>query len=113
LYVISSAQVAPGCGTVVGGVSYLVASIDGKSIAFIRTSDTGFVTPEGLRIGSSVEDVRRAGGGEVLGEIGWAFYSKLPSGWRAVFSGLPEPRNTGAFPNDAGASVIAFFRTNP
>lgn len=113
---ISSAAFAPGCDVVVAGVNFFVASNDGKMIEYIKTSDPGFVTPEGLSVGSSVDDVRRAGGGEVLGEYGWAFYSRLPSGWRAVFSGMPdheEPRTSGLLLNVPGTTVIAFDRTSP
>jgi hypothetical protein len=93
-----------------------VASVDGRKVAYVKTSDSHFITPEGLKVGSSLDEVRRAGGSAVVAEAGWAFFSDLPSGWRAMFSGLPDhgaPRPDGLVPNVAGSTVVAFTRGRP
>lgn len=88
-YVIASAQTAPGCGVRAGGIMYFVATIDGRTVAYISTRDPRFITPEGLRVGSTGLEVTEKGGSQVLGETGWRYFARLPSGWCAMFPGIP------------------------
>jgi len=113
---VSSAQTARGCEVLADGVRFFVASVDGRKVAYVKTSDSHFITPEGLKVGSSLEDVRGAGGSAVVAEAGWAFFSELPSGWRAMFAGLPDhgaPRPNGLLSNVAGSTVVAFTQGRP
>lgn len=112
-YGISSAQIAPGCTVTIAGITYFVASLDRRHVAYIQTADSRFVSPEGLRVGSSLQDVRNAGGGERVGERGWKYFSNLPSGWRAEFTGMPdhgEPRPNDLLSNVPGDTVVSFSR---
>ena len=45
-------------------------------------------------MGDDLGMVRRKGGAEVIGEPGWRYYSELPSGWNAVFPGIPDRGQT-------------------
>jgi hypothetical protein len=89
IYMISSAQLSPGCEVKVGGITFFFASNDRNRIVYLSTEDPSFSTPEGIRVGSVLTDVLSSGGGEVLAEGGYAYYCRLPSGWYAQFPGIP------------------------
>ena len=63
----------------------MVALDDTDTIRYIRTSDASFATAEGIRVGSTLEAVRRAGAPAVIPELGWASFTTLPSGWAVAF----------------------------
>ena len=110
IYGFSSADMGPGCTVTVDGIRYFVAGYAGR-VAYIRTRDPAFESPEGLTVGASLEQVRAVGGTERIGEVGWAFYSRLPSGWRAEFAGFPDNgplRPEGILSNIPGSTVVAF-----
>jgi hypothetical protein len=105
LYVIAAAQTAPGCEVTVNGIRYFVASIDHRHVAYVSTRDPLFATPEGVRVGDSLSDVRGKGGSVVLPETGWRFFSRLPSGWNTVFAGIPSTEAT----EPTSGEVVEFF----
>jgi hypothetical protein len=61
----------------------------------VITYDRRFQSPEGLRVGDSLQRVRELGGGEPVARPYWGDYmSTLPSGWYASFAlpaRLPYP----------------------
>jgi hypothetical protein len=80
------------------GVPFTVGVDDEKRIHYVGTTDRRFVTPEGISVGSTLADVRRAGGAAIFPEPGWAAHSTLPSGWHAAFTeGAPRDRSRVAF----------------
>ncbi|NIP93899.1 MAG: hypothetical protein GWO24_10780, partial [Akkermansiaceae bacterium] len=98
------------------GVEYLLAAepevpddAGRVEICHILTTDPGYVSPEGLRVGDTLERMR-----EVLAEDGIAFNAgcaALPSGWNACFGGaagtLP-PGEGGLWPPDA--TITRFWK---
>jgi len=100
----ASAQRWPACRATHAGIDYVVG-VEGQGVVrFIETSDRKFVTPEGLRIGSTVAAVRAAGGQDVRNERGWGYNSQLPSGWYARF----QATATNELPSDA--TVTSFYK---
>jgi hypothetical protein len=86
---ISPSQTAAGCTASLAGIHYFLATMDGRTVAFVSTQDALFRTPEGIAIGSSLADVQAAGGSPVVALPGWAYVARLPSGWTAHFPGVP------------------------
>jgi hypothetical protein len=67
----------------VGEVLYDVAVDEKGLVSYLSTSHPSFKTPEGLHVGSSLQEARAAGAGDFAPAHGWACYAELPSGWRA------------------------------
>jgi hypothetical protein len=93
--VIASAQTASYCDVQVNGILFTVASTDNKHISYISTSDPSFRTPEGVGVGSALQELQKKYG-PMSEETGWAYFFVLPSGWCASFSispltGIREP----------------------
>ena len=103
---VAAGRNLPGCLTSVDGVFMAVASEDGGRVAYLATTSQSFQTREEIRIGSSLAEVRAHGGGAVVAEPGWGYYSKLPSGWCARFAGTP---GVSAMPV-ATSTVVELFR---
>ena len=89
MYMIRSAQLAWGCEIVVDGAKFFVGTIDKKRIAYISTEDHLVTTPEGIHVGNRLDDVLHANGSEIIAEPGWGYFSRLPSGWNALYAGVP------------------------
>jgi hypothetical protein len=89
LYMVGSAQLAKSCSTVVGGIPYLIGTVDDSTVCWVSTQDSGFVTPEGVRIGDNFQTVRSKQVTEIMAEPGWAYISRLPSKWYAMYGGIP------------------------
>ena len=94
VYAIASAQLSHGCKAICGGIPFFLATNDWITISYISTRDSSFSTPDGVRVGQSYERVRWLGGSQIVPEIGWAYYSYLPSGWCAKYSGFPGGTST-------------------
>lgn len=86
-FVVSGAeQTFPAYRVVFHDVEY-VAGVDAmRRIRFIETTDAGFRTREGLRVGATLDDVLAAGGRPPVYEAGWGRWSLLQSGWCAFFA---------------------------
>lgn len=56
-----------------------------ERIDYVSTSSPDFTTPEGIRVGMTMAEVRKQVGGELREEHGWGCYMELESGWRAGF----------------------------
>jgi hypothetical protein len=108
LFLIAASQMSPGCEAVIDESRFYFAANQGGTVAFISTRDPRFFTPEGVSVGSTLKEVLGAGGNEVIAEPGWGFYSRLPSGWAARFSGVPGV--SGAPPNTNSTAVEVFLR---
>jgi len=103
----ASAQLWPYREVRIEGVAYDIASNREGRVAYIGTSDPAFKTPEGLSVGSTLEEARATGAKPPWPEPGWAYHTELPSGWSAAFTVGPEM--TGG-PLEPGAKVVFFFR---
>lgn len=107
LLLAASAQMWPFREMSIGGVTYRVA-VNGKHlVAYLATSDPNFRSPEGLSVGSTLEQVLATGAQAPGAEPGWAYHTKLPSGWSAAF--ISGPGLTVA-PLQADAKVSWFFK---
>ncbi len=90
LLLVSPANLQPAYKVRFQGVVYLVALQGGGEVVHVHTDDPRFQSPEGLRVGDSLQRVRELGGGKPVARPFWGDYvSALPSGWYAAFS-LPE-----------------------
>lgn len=96
LILTTHSQIDPAYTVAFEGVLYKVAITadrgdDGKarygevSVKKVFTYDKTFKTPEGLKIGDTLEKVLTFTGDAPYLEPGWGFYVKLPSGWYACF----------------------------
>jgi len=91
-YGIAAAQLSPGCESVVGGIRYFFAENSEHKVIYISVEDRAFRSPEGIAVGSSFAEVASSGAEAGWYETGWAYHSKLPSGWHAAVLWLrPEP----------------------
>jgi hypothetical protein len=52
----------------------------------LSTEDPAFRTPEGVGLGSTLQEARERSAGEVRCGSGWTCFARLPSGWNAGFS---------------------------
>jgi hypothetical protein len=77
----------------VEGVDFSVCVNHENEISYIRTDDINFVTPDGVRIGTTYSDLFRVTNGKIKKRIGWAYYVDLKSGWKAAF--VNEETNAG------------------
>src|SRR5262245_10058239 len=87
---IASAQTAPACDIVLDGLTFTVARDGHLKIIYVAVSDPRYQTAEGIHPGSSLTDVLKARAREPLPEPGWAFHTRLASGWNAAFVNGPE-----------------------
>jgi len=83
---ISTGQTAPYNPILINKVKYDVAVDNGNTVIYIGTNDPKFSSPEGLSIGSTLEQVLATGAQYPKEESGWGFHTKLPSGWSVGFS---------------------------
>ncbi|HET7228663.1 MAG TPA: hypothetical protein VFJ16_01540 [Longimicrobium sp.] len=96
---VSPSQLLPSSRVRFQGVLYTVA-VQGDTVVHVSTADPGFSSPEGLRVGDSLQKVREHGGGEPGLMPGWGYTSALPSGWYAAFE-APERHPYPALSPDA------------
>jgi len=69
-------------------IDYTILKLPGDSENTIRAiicKDKRFITPEGVRVGQSLKDVKRLTGGDYMTMHGFGYWVTLPSGWNAVF----------------------------
>jgi len=74
------------------GVSFLMSTINCRVWGY-STRDTAFISPEGIRMGQTIKEIRVAGGTEINREVKHGFVSQLPSGWWVSFEGKTEYLN--------------------
>ena len=91
-----------GCSFIVGRITFFVATRDPDRPVtdYIETTDPGFVTSEGIRIGSTLSEALKAGGTRPQTSDVWACSSTLRSGWHARFT---LPASAGATPGASRA----------
>ena len=87
---IASAQTAAACDVTLDGLTFIVARDAHSRIIYVAVSDPRYQTVEGIHPGSSLADVLKTGAREPLPELGWAFHTRLTSGWNAAFVNGPE-----------------------
>ena len=107
LEMTAAASLDPACLISVGNVVFTVAVSPEGIVKYVATTDASFNTPEGVHVGSLVAQVRSAGASDPLPELGWGFYTRLPSGWHAAFANgksLSEP------PLPSNAAVTWLFK---
>ena len=88
---VSSSNIADAYFIRLDKILYTV-SVDHQGLAsLLSTSDPAFRTPEGLSVGSTVEELRAAGATDFAYEHNWGCSARLPSGWRAAAEFVGEP----------------------
>ena len=83
--VIASAQMDKVFNVRYRGTIFTVGYDERRLITYIATVDPHFSTGEGIRVGSSISQVRATGAEAPWPELGWAFHTELGSGWSAAF----------------------------
>jgi hypothetical protein len=53
--------------------------------SFIGTSDKAFMTPDGFKIGMSLQQIKKIFRVKLQEEPGWGYYIELPSKWNLQF----------------------------
>ncbi len=106
-HLVGTAQLLPSCEVTDGGITFLVAADPDAVVKYVSVSVPRFATPEGITVGSRLGEVLAAGGMQPQAEPGWAFHSKLPSGWAAAFVNGPTMTEQ---PLPRKAQVRWFFR---
>jgi hypothetical protein len=98
LMMIKSAQFSPTCKVVYNRIPFDVAGDFGwdqtvplgARVVYVAVDDPRFQTREGIHVGSSLADVLKTGAMTPKPEPGWAFHTRLDSGWNAAFVVGPE-----------------------
>lgn len=80
---VSPAQMAILYNGRTDSMEYSIGTDDRGRIIFIRTTEPSFVSPEGVKIGTTVSQLLSDAKLRVTEETGWAWYVPLPSGWNA------------------------------
>jgi hypothetical protein len=89
------------------GIDYvLLTSNNSDTINGIICEDRRFETPEGVRVGHTLKEVRRIAGVEYETMAGFGYWVPLPSGWNAVFF-QGHSATDGALPPEATVKLIA------
>jgi len=102
---VASAQTWPYETIEVSGVTYGIAiNTNTLKIAYVDTRDPKFKTL-GLTVGSTLQEVLATGAEKPWAEPGWAYHTKLRSGWSAAFVEGTSMTNLPLQPT----SKIAFF----
>jgi hypothetical protein len=80
-------RVLTGCRFWNGGTEYFVApeAVDAMTVGYLDVANAGVATPEGVGVGSRLNDVLLAGGTKPVWLGRRLCASTLPSGWRARF----------------------------
>ena len=83
LIVVAPAQMWPKHEWVDRGIEYSLAANQAR-LQYIATSSLEVQTPDGVRVGQTLEEVLRAQELEVQLWPGWGYFVELPSGWKAA-----------------------------
>ncbi len=86
LLLINSGQFYPKVDVSINHITYTIAYDNNQIIKYVSTSDSKFVTPEYVRTGDPLSQVKKQTESELLAERGWAFFIHLKSGWYAAFT---------------------------
>lgn len=81
------------------GVPFHIGLNDNDEINFISTNDKGFITTDGVKIGSTLGEIKQITTNKLICEHGFGCYVLLNSGWYAGFYGdrlfyIAEPTDT-------------------
>ena len=90
------------------GVPFLVGVDDNRRIVFIWTDQNTFKTPDGVVVGSSVDEAKSIARAAPHCLMAMACYFPLPSGWNAGFLDSHDPSSRGYPP---GSRVTFIFKS--
>ncbi len=109
---VASAQTWPYEDAYYSGIKFGIGVNRQDRIAYVVTHDAKFKTPEGIFVGSTLEDVLKAGAAPTWYEPGWAHHTKLPSGWSVAFNAFSSQggRITEINPLPPGSKVAWIFK---
>ncbi len=101
-----SGQTYPGY-RIFGDDVYQVA-VNGKgTIIYISPDDPAiFKTPEGIKVGATLNKVLAIAKTPPRERMGWAYYIPLSSGWNAAFVVNPQNPTSGKLPEDSHVSFL-------
>ena len=113
---VSASQTWRSYDALVDGIAFTIGVDDQSQVRFVSTRDARFVSPEGLRIGASMETAQRAAKTPVYAEEGWGHYAELPSGWSVLLEDAAKMVD-GRFDFNFGtrdlrpdATIVMFFK---
>lgn len=83
LILVNSAQISPCYSIMLNNIRFLIAVSDDDIVNYIYTSDSTFITQDGISTKNTLNDLKEKFGDKLFAEPGFAWYFKLPSGWNA------------------------------
>lgn len=83
---VSSSQISPSAKIKVDGIVFEVAWDLDNRVSYIMTTDTNFSTAEGIRINTTLIELKKLQEVKIFKMPGWAYYAVLNSGWGVAFS---------------------------
>jgi len=85
MLLINSSDYKPSTTIISNGTSFNLAWDNNNKLIYISTLDTNFTTNEGIKIGSTLIQIKNLQPVEIDKIIGWGHSIKLSSGWSAAF----------------------------
>jgi len=85
LLLVSSAQMSPYRTINIGNSAFQLVKDSKGDTSFIGTWHKSFMTPEGYKVGMSLQRVKKEYRDNLLKEPGWGYYIELPSKWNLQF----------------------------
>jgi hypothetical protein len=82
---ISPSRVTSAYAVFDNGITFIVSVDNDGNLNYISTRDSQFKTPEGLKVGTTLEKTKNYQVGKLNKESGWCFWILLSSGWKAAF----------------------------
>jgi hypothetical protein len=111
LLVVAEGELAPSCAIRWRGTDIkLYPDGTGRVVRGLITWDASFASPDGVRVGASIDAVRAAGGSAPAVDWGHITYSTLPSGWVAVWPGRPGHTDVVDLPSNATVQALMLGR---
>lgn len=105
-------RVLTGCRFWNGNAEFFVGPdrFDAARVGYIEVADSGFVTREGLRVGSRLEDVLRGGGARPSLRAARLCVTDLRSGWSARFDTVVCSEGTEERPEGVVRRLVMGYR---
>ena len=85
LFLVSSGQMSPFKTINIDNINFQVVRDSEGDTNFIGTWDKSFVTPEGYKVGMSLQQIKMKYRDKIQKEPGWGYYIELPSKWNLQF----------------------------
>jgi hypothetical protein len=82
---VNGSTISPMITVMFDGSSFDLAWDHSGRVNRISTTDSNFATPEGVKINTTLSDIKKNQQVDIQVTPGWGYYSKLSSGWYVGF----------------------------